>query len=623
MNLLQEHQCCEGGVSAQSAFIRNGTIEARIESTHIQPCRISFWKVGNGSEQLLMAEKDYIVRANYAPSRRFKKIDEELYQAELHIEAINGERFYGMGENETSQVNLKGSVIDLYQRHIKAPVPFVLSSRGYGFLWNNPSLGRVEFANNLTRWVSYGCRQIDYYITTGDTYAQILEHYTAAVGRAPRLPYWASGFWQCKLRYQSQEEVLSIAKTFAERKIPLSVLVIDYLHWDVTGNWRFDPAYWPDPKGMCDELKQMGIRVMVSPWTLVAKRSIHYEEMEKSGLFTGSVDGKHDEIPFREDLCRQYDPTNPEAADYLWDKWKTSYVDKGITTFWLDPCDEFHQITEYDTATFAIGKALETHSMFVIAHQKNIYDRLRACGEKEILNIARNAWVGSWRYGVCPAPHDIECSFRHLKAYFKAGLNVMVSGIPWWNCDIGGHWTFENYCDEFYEVMIRWYQWGVFMPIFRTHGRRPNNEPWTVGGHTYPYIKNQILLRESLRDYFMEQADKACTSGLPPVRPLFFDYQNDEATYEIEDEVLFGGDILAAPVLDYRVRQRAVYLPAGVDWLDAYTAACYKGGQWISAEAPLAYIPVFIKAASPQAEMLVHRFQAFREAMLREIREEL
>lgn len=617
LNIPQATCTCTGEVTKSGAYIRNGTIEARIQQTRTQDCRVLFYRISEQGEQLLLAEKDYVVFANLNQSRSFRAIGDGLYHAELHLEAMEGERLFGLGENETDTVNLKGCVIDLYQRHIKAPIPFVLSSRGYGFLWNNPSLGRVEFANNLTRWVSYGCRQTDYYITTGDTYAAIMAHYIDAVGHAPKLPYWASGFWQCKLRYATQSSFLEVARGFKEREIPLSVLVIDFFHWDIMGNWRFDAQCWPDPKAMVDELRDMGVRVMISPWTLVQQDSFNYAYMKEHGLFTGSVDGLHDDIiEFGGSICGQYDATNPEAADYMWAQWKKSYVDNGITTFWLDPCDELHPIEEYDLVTYSVGKALECHSIYPIAHQKNIYERLRACGEDEVVTICRNAWVGSWRYGACPAPHDIESSFRHLKSYFKVGLNMMVSGTPWWNCDIGGFVTDDNSSDEFHELMVRWYQWGVFMPIFRTHGCRENNEPWTVGGYTYPYLKAQILLREALRPYIMVQMGRAAETGLPPVRPLYFDYQQDERTYDVEDQLLFGSDLLAAPVLDYQVREREVYLPGNVRWIDAYTGVSYSGGQQVLCPAPIGYIPVFIRADSSQREALQLIFTEFKNRPL-------
>ncbi len=611
LNIPQPACRCEGGVAEDEAFLRNGKIVARMTNTRFQSCMLGFYRITQRGEECILKEKDYIVIANLAPARRFKAIGDGLYEAEIHFEADADEQFYGLGQNELNTVGLKGNVIDLYQRHIKAPIPFVLSTKGYGFLWNNPSLGRVEFCGDRTRWVSYGTRQVDYYVTVGDDYAEIFRHYIDAVGHMPVFPYWASGFWQCKLRYKNQEELLEVAREFKKRDLPLSVIVIDYLHWKAIGDWRLDPDCWPDPEAMTDELSKMGVRVMVSPWLLVGRKSENYAYMKEHGLFTRAENGAAEELDFEGDLCGEYDPTNPEAADYLWSKWKKNYYDKGIHTFWLDPCDEMHLIPEYGDVRFALGSAKECHAWFVIAHQKNIYDGLCGCGEEGVVNICRNGWVGSWRYGGCTAPHDIESSFRHMRAYFRAGLNVMMSGQPLWGCDIGGFWTNPGSEDEFCETMIRWYQWGVFMPVFRTHGNRPNNEPWTVGGDSYPYIRAQILLREKLRPYLMEQMETASKTGLPPVRPLFFDYADDPMTYDETasmEELLFGPDLLAAPVMEYRCRERAVYLPRGAKWIDAATGDVHAGGQTLHCEAPLSRIPVFIRENAKNAEELQRLF---------------
>jgi alpha-D-xyloside xylohydrolase len=596
-------------ITPQGATLRNGKISVAIADIYTQQGRLQFFRHDGETKIPILSEYDYGVWAHNPGTRTFKPVGYGLFQAELHFAPCEGERLYGMGENATGRVNLKGSVIDLYQRHVKAVVPFVVSNQGYGFLWNNPSLGRVEFGANRTRWTSYGCRQVDYYITAGDSYADIMENYADATGHAPEFPYWASGFWQCKLRYQSQEEFLEVAREFKRLGLPLSVLVIDFLHWDVTGDWKLDPKCWPDPPAMIQEVKDMGARIMISPWTLVDEKSANFAYMKEHGLFTGSLDGTKDTVEFFGPKY-QYDPTNPEAAAYLWRKWKENYVDQGITTFWLDPCDEFHEIQDYDQATFHIAPAKEAHAFFVVSHQKNVFEGLRAAGEQEICNIARNAWAGTQRYGICPAPHDILSSFEHLEEYMKVGLNVMMSGIPWWNCDIGGFITHDNSSPRFHELMVRWYQWGVFMPVFRTHGHRPNNEPWTVGGDTYPHLRAAIFLRERLRPYVMEQMKLASAKGLPPIRPLFFDFPEDAQAAEVEDAYLFGPNLLVAPVTRYGVRSREVYLPAGTDWVDVWTGEQFQGGSRVQRDTPIEHIPVFARAGKPE---MVELFQGVYE----------
>jgi len=235
-------------ISETEAVIRNGKISTRIHDILTQKGHLRFFRHGAGGESCILGEQDYVVTAHNPGTRIFKPVDDGLYHSEVHFAAQDGESVYGLGMNATGRLNLKGCVIDLYQRHVKQVVPFLVSSKGYGFLWNNPSLGRVELGNNMTRWISFGCRQLDYYITAGDSYAEITRHYADTTEHAPEFPYWASGFWQCKLRYKTQDEFLDVAREFKRRGLPLSVLVIDYLHWDNMGDWKLDPVFWPDPK---------------------------------------------------------------------------------------------------------------------------------------------------------------------------------------------------------------------------------------------------------------------------------------------------------------------------------------------------------------------------------------
>jgi len=581
-------------ITPTESTLRNGKISVMIRDIYTQGGHMEFFRHRGKQKIPILSGEDYKVWAHNPGARTFRPVGDGLFHAELHFAARDGERLYGMGENATRHLNLKGRVIDLYQRHVKAVVPFVVSSEGYGFLWNNPSLGKAEFGHDLTRWTSYGCRQMDFFITAGDTYAEIMERYADATGHAPEFPYWASGFWQCKLRYETQEQFLGIAREYKRRGLPLSVLVIDFLHWDVLGNWKLDPKFWPDPKAMVKEMDEMGVRIMISPWILVHEKSENFAYMKEHNLFTGSIGGKKDTVEFG-GPAYQYDPTNPEAARYLWSKWKANYFDLGIRTFWLDTCDDAHEIVDYDQVLFHIGPALEAHAFFPVAHQKNIYEGLLAAGEKEVVTICRNAWAGSQRYGACPCPHDIFSSFEHMEQYMKAGLNVMMSGIPWWNCDIGGFVSPESTSPQFQELMVRWYQYGVFMPIFRTHGCRPNNEAWTIGEAAYPHIRAAMLLREHLRPYVMKQMKLASRKGLPPMRPLFFDFMDDPKAAIVEDEFLFGPDILVAPILKHEQRSREVYLPAGTEWTDAWTGKKLTGGQTVSAAAPIEHIPVYLR----------------------------
>ncbi|MHC4503275.1 MAG: glycoside hydrolase family 31 protein [Planctomycetota bacterium] len=585
--------------SGGDAVIRNGRISCRVSDTYVQKRRMEFCRHDGDGKKRILSEHDYAVHAHNPGTRIFRPTGDGLFHTELHLASRDGERFYGMGLNATGSVDLKGSVIDLYQRHVKHVVPFVVSSDGYGLLWNNPSLGRVEFGTNRTRWVSRGSRQLDYFVTTGDSYADIMSNYADATGHAPAFPYWASGFWQCKLRYETQEEFLEVAREFRRRGLPLAVHVIDFCHWDVLGNWRLDPRFWPDPGAMVGEMDEMGVRIMISPWVLVSPRSENFRHMNERNMFITSKDGGKDSVRFGKEDAFQYDPTNPEAARFLWSKWKQNYVDLGIRTFWLDPADDFHEIADYDRMRYHVGPATEAHCYYPVAHQKTIYEGLIAAGEREVVTINRSSWAGSQRYGAAPAHHDILSSFEHFEDYMKAYLNLGMSGIPWAATGIGGFVPREE-GERFHELMIRWYQYGVFCPIFRTHGNRKNNEAWNIGGDSYRHIRAAMLLRERLRPYVMKQMKLASERGLPPMRPVFFDFeQADPNTAEIEDQFLFGPDLLVAPVTRFDVRSRDVYLPAGTDWTDAWTGKRLTGGQTVRADAPLEHIPVYVRGDAP------------------------
>ena len=612
-------------VGDAAATVRNGKISARL--TERGPggaaARLEFFRHpgtggagATGAEPApvpILAEHDYVVGCHDPGARIFQPRtgagEEGLYYTEHHFAARAGERLYGMGLNATGGLNLKGCVIDLYQRHCKHVVPFVVSSEGYGLLWNNPSLGRVEFGANMTRWVSRGCRQLDYYVTAGDGYADILGNYAGVTGRAPLLPEWAAGFWQCKLRYRTQEEFLAAAREFKRRGLPLSVLVIDFRHWRHWGDWKLDPQFWPDPAAMVRELDAMGARIMISPWVMMEERSENFAEFRRLGIYVkgpggveawwpGDPPGTKPEHPADRPRGRtlQYDPTHPDAGPFLWERWRRNYVDLGIKTFWLDPCDDLSLIADYDKVRYHAGPGVEANCFYPVAHQKNVYDGLQAAGEPEVVTICRSSWAGSQRYGASPAAHDIASSFAHLREYLMAGLNLAMAGIPWGAAEIGGFVTPQEQDDEFRELVVRWYQYGVFTPIFRTHGHRSNNEPWNLGGDTYRHIRAAIMLRERLRPYVMAQMRTASERGIPPMRPLFFDFPDDARAAEVEDQFLFGPDLLVAPIVEYRARQRQVYLPAGADWLEAGEGGRrHEGGAAIEAQAPLDRIPVFIR----------------------------
>lgn len=531
------------------------------------------------------------------------------FQLQVRFEAQD-EKIFGMGQYQQENLDLKGCIVELAQRNSQISIPFALSSRGYGILWNNPAIGRVTFGSNLTEWEAKSTKQMDYWITAGDTPAEIVEQYADVVGKAPMMPDYGTGFWQCKLRYQTQDELMEVAREYYRRKLPVSVIVIDYFHWPHQGDWCFDPQYWPDPAGMVRELKEMGMELMVSVWPTVEEGSVNYQEMLEEGFLTASEAGNRMSHLGRTCFV---DMTNPQAQEYVWGKLKENYYKYGIRIFWLDEAEPEYTKYEYDNYRYYKGTNLEVGNLYPRDYAKMAYEGMREEGQQNILNLIRSAWVGSQRYGALVWSGDIDSSFQSLRNQFAAGLNTGIAGLPWWTTDIGGFHGGNIYDEEFKECLIRWFEYGTFCPVFRLHGdREPHkkpigtsgggltpsgaeNEVWSYGEEAYQIFTGYMRLRERMRPYIMEVMQQAHEKGTPVIRPVFYNVPEDERSWEITDQFFLGEDILVCPVLYEKVFKRKVYLPKGSRWRELFTGEVYEGGQEMICDAPIDKIPVFVK----------------------------
>ena len=589
------------------ATIRNGGLSAEISRSG----QLRF--LGAHGRELLSETTPHFTGP---PTRRYAPTGGGTHHFEVLFNARDGERFYGLGQHQHGLLNQKGAVIELVQRNTEVSIPFLVSNLGYGLLWNHPGIGRVELGVTVTRWVSESTRQWDYWITAADDPADLLRQYSEVSGRTPMLPEWASGFWQCKLRYKTQDELLGVVREYKRRGLPLSVIVADYFHWTRQGEWRFDPEEWPDPGAMVAELERLGVKLMVSIWPTVNPDSENYGEMADQGLLVDNEQGLSVQLPFwdrgsaRRTPMTFYDATNPRARAYIWAKVRENYFKHGIRTWWLDACEPELQPAQPENLRYHVGPGAEVSNIYPMLHAQGFYEGMRAEGEEEILSLCRSAWAGSQRYGALVWSGDIDSTFEDLRRQISAGLNIGLSGIPWWTTDIGGFKNGNINDPSFRELIVRWFQFGVFCPVFRLHGiREPGsmigseqtgaaNEVWSFGDEQYTIIRQLLFLRERLRPYVMAQMRKASESGLPPMRPLFVDFPADPASWDVEDQFLFGDDILVAPVYTEGARSRRVYLPVGpqgTTWRDAWTAAEHPGGAWITAAAPLDTIPVYVR----------------------------
>lgn len=546
-------------------------------------------------------------------AREFKPIQGGDYHLTMRFESVDkDEKIYGMGQYQQPYLDLKGLDLELAHRNSQASVPFALSSLGYGLLWNNPGVGRAVFGKNIMSFEAYSTKALDYWVTAGDTPAEIEEAYAAVTGTVPMMPEYGLGFWQCKLRYQTQEELLSVAREYKRRNLPIDLIVIDFFHWPKQGEWKFDPVYWPDPEAMVRELQEMGIELMVSIWPTVDKTCENYDEMLEKGYLIRTERGFRVGLDFQ-GATIHYDATNPEARDYLWSKAKKNYYDMGIKVFWLDEAEPEYTAYDFDNYRYHRGTNLQIGNTYPVDYARTFYEGMEREGQKNIVNLLRCAWAGSQKYGALVWSGDIASSFESMRNQLAAGLNMGLAGIPWWTTDIGGFHGGNPDDPAFRELFARWFAWGTFCPVMRLHGdrepRQPQqgttggasccsgaaNEVWSYGEDVYEICEKYMGFREQMRPYTRKLMEEAHEKGTPVMRTLFYMYPEDCACWDVEDEYMYGPDVLVAPVLYAGMTMRSVYLPKGDVWTESFTGREYAGGQRIEVDTPLDVIPVFVR----------------------------
>ena len=316
------------------------------------------------------------------------------YKLTARFEAFDDEKIFGMGQYQEAHMDKKGAVLELAHRNSQASVPFYVSSRGYGFFWNNPAIGTVTFGTNKTEWVANSTKKLDYFITAGDTPAEIISQYTMATGRSPMMPEYGLGYWQCKLRYRNQEEILAVAREHKRRGLPMDAIVVDFFHWTMQGDFKFEPREWPDPEAMVKELKELGIETVVSVWPTVDERSENYGAMADQGFLVRNDRGVQSHMTWMGNTVF-YDATNPGAQKFVWDKCKENYYDKGIRCFWLDEAEPEYGCYDFDLYRYYAGPAMQCSNVYPVGYAKGFYDGLKEQGETEIMSLVRCAWAGS------------------------------------------------------------------------------------------------------------------------------------------------------------------------------------------------------------------------------------
>jgi alpha-D-xyloside xylohydrolase len=547
--------------------------------------------------------------------------DDPFYEVGASFASPKDEHYYGLGQNQEGFLDRRGHVLHC-EHDYNAPsgqsvcVPFVVTNKGYGIVWDNPSKTTVAFGfNDAVTWKSQVGQRVSFFVIAGNTYDEIYEGYRKLTGTVQMLPKSAYGYIQCKQRYSSQAELMAVAKGYRDRHLPIDDLVIDWFTYTKMGQMDMDPAKWPDPTAMNKELHAMNFHTMISVWPRFVPGGRYYDELLKNGWFEHLADGTPTNgLPY-DRAGSDIDSTNPDARKWYWDKINENYVKKGFDAFWAD---ETEPDLPPNGSYFHIGPGTEFFNVYPLFHTEAFYDGMRQDMHERALILARDTYIGAQRNGTIFWSSDISPNWDTLKRQVPTGINFVASGMPYWSTDIGGWQGLPavhkperpvlidpsdaraegGHDDDYPELYVRWFEYGAFQPNFRTHGTRPENEVWSYGKQAEPILEKYLRLRYELMPYIYSLGHFSNQTGAPFMRGLFMDFGNDPKVADIGDEYMFGPALLVAPVTDQGMTTRQVYLPAGTDWYNFWTNERIHGGQTITVNAPIDTIPLFVKAGS-------------------------
>jgi len=459
--------------------------------------------------------------------------------------------------------------------------------------------------------------QIDYYFVYGKNTDEVISGYRELTGKAQIMPKWAMGYWQSRERYKSQDELLGVVKEYRKRKIPIDNIVLDWSYWPVKswGSHEFDPNFFPDPKGMVDSVHSLNAHIMISVWPKFYYTTDHYEEFDKNfWMYKLAVKDSIRDWIGKGYIGSFYDPYSQGARDLFWGQIKEHLYSKGFDAWWMDASEPdilSNASLEYrkklSTPT-SLGPSTKYFNTYALMNAMAIYNGQRSADpDKRVFLLTRSGFAGLQRYSTATWSGDIGTRWEDMKAQISAGLNFAVSGIPYWTMDIGGFCVENRYSsakegsedlEEWRELNARWYQFGAFCPLFRSHGQYPYREIYNIAPDDHSAYKSMVYydrLRYSLMPYIYSLAGMTHFSDYTIMRPMFMDFNSDVNVKDLGDQYMFGPSLLVAPVYKYKARERDVYFPASVGWYDFYTGKFINGGQKISVDAPFEKLPLYVR----------------------------
>ena len=535
------------------------------------------------------------------------------------------EGIYGLGQHQQGVWNYRaggaqgsGVNVRLAQANMEVGVPVITSSRGYMLLWDNPavttisagSMGANGAGANEMRWASEFGKAIDYYFCYGDgTISSAMKAYRHLTGDAPLMPKWMLGFWQCKERYASQEELLGVAKRYRDMKVPVDGIIQDWQYWppgdNTWGSHQFDPARYPDPVAMFKELHDEHYHALISVWAKFDLNSANSKELNANGGMFPQIT----RYVFPPGQGQWYDPFADKGRELYWKQINEQLFAKGVDGWWLDAPEPEINGMAFRTYDTPLGKGYEVYNAYPLMHSKGIYEGQRATtNEKRVVILTRSAYAGQQRNSAITWSGDIQGTWQVLKNQIPAGLNFSLSGIPYWNTDTGGFFGNRSAGNgnptnpQYQELFARWFQFSAFCPMFRVHGSyglNPGKEIWRFDDKTQNIMRQYLNLRYRLLPYLYSVAWDVTANGQTFMRPLVMDFAGDPQAANVGSEYLFGPSILVTPVTTAGATRQPVYLPAGKGpWINFWTGAMAIGGQSVETEAPVDTLPLYVRPGS-------------------------
>lgn len=586
----------------------------------------------SGNLEYTVEEKNGVLNFLHNGRIVLSELDSEFTQS-FSIGENNG--IYGLGMHQTKELNHRGEVIRIVQKNdVDIAVPFLTSTGGYAILFDNysfMSVGVDRACNTDTtddvvpdtvieNSINVYAQDNDcfvYYVILGDSIDSQIAGYRLLTGRAPLYAKWTYGYFQSREHYQTQEEILGIAKEFRKRHIPIDCIIQDWNYWGDYG-WnalKWDHNKYPNPEKMIRQIHdEYGMKFMLSVWPSFGKDT---EITKKLETVEGGILAKSDVS--KERWGRVYDPLNEEAAELVWNEMKKEMLDIGVDGWWLDSTEpSFEADTSLellDCSPCKLGENKNYLNTYAYSTSKNIYQKQRECREdKRVYILTRSGFSGQQHYGASSWTGDIVATWEVFKKQIVALLGFSVSGIPYSTTDIGAFFVKDcaevnfvsdypegNLNSEYRELYTRWFWFGAFSPLFRSHGTDTPREMWFFGEEGEEFYDSQMkasLLRYSLMPYIYSEAYRIYQEHATLMRPLAMDFSNDDNVKNIQDSYMFGPALLVSPVTDYAVKEKEVYLPKNHIWYDYFTGKCHKGGKTIMADASIDKMPLFVRGGS-------------------------